>query len=159
MSYITVSESEIIHAPSDLVYRILADYHEGHQAIVPRKYFKEVTVTNGGFGEGTEIDLVMVIMGRTRYASMRVSEPEPGSVIVEETSDGTMRTVFTLENLRDGLTRVTISTKFTKSPGLKGWIEERTIPGVCSKIYREELNNLNNYAKDRSAASHIPLFA
>lgn len=158
MSHIIVSESAIIHASSDVVYRILADYHEGHQAIIPRKYLKEVTVTQGGFGAGTEFELISNIMGRTYHNTMRVTEPEIGHVLIESDTKSDMASVFTLEPLRDEMTRVTISSKFPKSPGLKGWIEERTIPSIFMKVYREELNNLNNYAKTKSA-EHIPLFA
>ncbi len=158
MSHITVSESAIVQAPSDLVYRILADYHEGHMAIIPRKYFKEVGVTAGGFGEGTELYVVMNVMGRTYEMSMSVTEPDPGRVLVETDHAAGRATTFTIDALPNDMTRVTISTRYPRPSGLKGWIEERTAPGTLGKIYREELNNLNNYARAK-AAEHIPLFA
>lgn len=158
MSYITVSESAIVHAPSDLVYHILADYHVGHLAIIPKKYFKEVTVTKGGIGAGTEMHIVMNILGRTFEATHTVKEPEPGRVLVEGDFAADRITTFTLDPLRDDMTRVTIHTRYPKPSGIKGWIEERTAPGILGKIYREELNNLNNYAKAK-AAERIPLFA
>jgi hypothetical protein len=158
MSYITVSESAIINAPSDEVYHILADYHEGHLAIIPKKYFKEVTILKGGFGAGTEMRIVMNIMGRTFEAIHEVKEPEPGRVLVEGDFAADRITTFTLDPLRSDMTRVTIGTRYPKPTGLKGWIEERTVPSLFGKIYREELNNLNAYAKAKHS-EHIPLFA
>lgn len=40
----TITASATIGAPAEIVYRILADYHEGHPHILPRKYFTFLAV-------------------------------------------------------------------------------------------------------------------
>ena len=45
-------ESEVINAPPEKIYAIISDYHEGHPAILPSRYFTEIVVTAGGQGEG-----------------------------------------------------------------------------------------------------------
>ena len=45
-------ESEIINAPPEHIYAIISDYHEGHPAILPSRYFTKMVVTAGGQGEG-----------------------------------------------------------------------------------------------------------
>ena len=53
MSQINVAVSARINAPATKVYPILADYHNHHPNILPRAYFTELTVEEGGTGEGT----------------------------------------------------------------------------------------------------------
>ena len=44
MTHYHAEASEIINAPPEKVYAILADYHEGHPAILPARYFTGLTV-------------------------------------------------------------------------------------------------------------------
>ena len=73
----------MISAPPDKVYAVLADYHEGHPNVLPKRYFKSLIVEQGGKGAGTVIHVQLSVMGVRRESHMRVSEPEPGRVLTE----------------------------------------------------------------------------
>ena len=55
MSTYLARESAVIEAPAERLYGIIADYHEGHPAILPARYFSDLTVVEGGLGLGTVI--------------------------------------------------------------------------------------------------------
>jgi hypothetical protein len=87
-----VSESRIIGAPPETIYAILADYREGHPSILPQPYFKSLTVEEGGVGANTVLRVAMEVYGDKREFRLRVTEPEPGRVLMEEDPDaGTVR--------------------------------------------------------------------
>ena len=52
MNQIHVEVSDVIEAHAEKIYGILADYREGHPAILPKPYFTEVKVEQGGQGIG-----------------------------------------------------------------------------------------------------------
>ena len=54
MSYYTAKASKVIDAPADQIYAVISDYHEGHPAILPTRYFTDMTVIQGGQGEGDQ---------------------------------------------------------------------------------------------------------
>jgi len=84
--------SAIIDAPPDEVYLILADYHNGHPQILPRKYFRALSIEAGGRGTGT---IIRVRVGMVeRSYRMLVSEPEPGRVLVEADTESNLTTTF-----------------------------------------------------------------
>ena len=57
-------------------------------------------------------------------------------------------TTFTVEPLEGGAkSKVTITTQSKTSAGLGGWLESLTTSMIMRKIYREELQQLNTYAK------------
>ena len=84
MSNIHVSVSRVIDAPADVIYGILSDYRAGHPSILPKPYFKELVVEEGGVGEGTVARVGMEVMGSQQTLRLRVTEPEPGRVLREE---------------------------------------------------------------------------
>lgn len=148
MSSIQVAVTEPIDAPPARVYAILADYRNHHPNILPKAYFVKVEVTKGGQGAGTEFVADMSIFGSKRTFHMTVSEPEPGRVIAETDEKLGTHTTFTVDALEDGAkSKVTIATESKTSAGLGGWLESLTTPMVMRKIYREELQQLNTYAK------------
>ena len=118
-----VTESSVIEAPAELVYRTLADYREGHPSILPKQYFISLEVEHGGFGEGTIINFQTRVLGATQSFRSEITEPQPGSVLVE-TNIGEMagKTTFTIESLDGGArSRVTIATDGkTKHRRLRG---------------------------------------
>jgi hypothetical protein len=67
-----VSASKIINAPAGQIYNLIADYREGHTAILPKSYFSALEVEEGGYGEGTVIRYQMRILGRTRSFRARI---------------------------------------------------------------------------------------
>jgi hypothetical protein len=59
-----VEVSSIIDAWPDELYAVIADYRVGHPAILPRQYFTELSVEQGGQGEGTVIRGSVKVFGR-----------------------------------------------------------------------------------------------
>jgi hypothetical protein len=143
MSYYTAEASKVIEASQEEVYAIISDYHEGHPAILPTRYFKELTVTEGGQGEGTTMTVRMNVFGAKALFELTVTKAVPGRLLVEEDKSAGVVTTFTLEPLNGtGQTRVTIATTAKTSSGLKGMMEKRINPAIMRKIYREELEQL-----------------
>src|SRR5215831_18895871 len=96
----TVSASRTIGASASVVYGLIADYQGGHQRILPPKYFGNLRATKGGYGDGTEIAFEMYPFGMKRAAQQaraRVTEPQPGRVLVETDLDRGFITTFTVE--------------------------------------------------------------
>lgn len=147
------SESLIINAPAAHVYAILADYHVGHPAIVPKQYFKKVEVLEGGQGAGTKILVQMSVFGVEAEFNMVVTEPDPGRVLVETDAAAGVTTTFTVESIGDGSqSQTTISSATEAPPGIRGWIEQRINPIISRRIYREELALLADYATNSTSS-------
>ena len=140
-----VTESSVIEAPSELVYRTLADYREGHPSILPKPYFLSLEVERGGFGEGTIINFQTRVLGTIQSFHSEISEPQPGSVLVE-TNIGEMagKTTFTVEPLDGGSrSRVTIATEGkTKRGGGLGIVERLITKMMMRRIYKAELDQI-----------------
>ncbi|HEX6941077.1 MAG TPA: SRPBCC family protein [Longimicrobiales bacterium] len=142
MPEVVVRESAEIAAPPDVVYRILADYREGHPSILPPRWFTHLRVEQGGMGAGTVIRFGMKNGGRVREMRAEVAEPEPGRVLVERGLDerGTV-TTFTVDPSGAGGTRVTIQTTW-RAAGVVGFVERLLVPALLKRVYREELARL-----------------
>ena len=153
MSDIQTQLSATIDAPPDLIYAILADYQEGHVAILPKKYFTGITVVEDGQGAGTIIDVHMQVMGVEQELHLEVDEPEPGRILVERDQSAGVLTTFTVDPVEDGKrSLVTIATQAKASPGLRGWIEKLVNPLIIRRIYKEELRQLADHARKKSGA-------
>jgi hypothetical protein len=148
MSSVNIAVSKIISAPADKVYRILSDYRNHHPNILPKAYFTGLEVEEGGTGEGTVYRAGLKLMGKEQRFRMRVTEPEPGRVMAETDLDNGLVTKFIVEPRGYDLSEVTFDTTFQPSPGLKGWLERFTAPGLLRRIYRVELQQLDDYAQD-----------
>ena len=154
MKTFEVRSERIINAPADQVYNIVADYHEGHQAILPRRYFKNMEVVAGGRGAGTEIVVAMDVFGNKATFNLTVSEPEPGRVLKEADAEAGITTFFPVDPIGDGRqSRVEIRSTNPAKPGLAGRIEQMVVSAVTRRIYREELAQLAAYAQ-RVAVAH-----
>jgi len=150
MSTIHAEESREIDASPQQVYAILRDYRVQHPAILPREYFKEVLVKEGGEGAGTVIQITMSLLGTQRVSVQTVSEPEPGRVLVEAEPDGGAVTTFILEALDGGRrSHLTIATDVKASPGVQGFIERLVTPPLLRRVYRAELEQLAQYVKGK----------
>ena len=147
----TVTSAATIGAPAEIVYRILADYNEGHPHILPRKYFTFLAVERGGVGEGTLIRFGMRAFGKTRVARAAVTEPEPGRVLVETALDeGGPVTTFVVEPV-GRQSRVTFRTELTSAAGLAGAVERFLATRYLKRVYALELQQLNDFALTRRA--------
>ncbi len=151
MSTYHVETSHVIDARPDAIYHVLADYRVGHPAILPKPYFEELTVVQGGQGASTELRVRMKVFGQTYHYHQMVSEPEPGRVLKEAEVDSEQYTTFTVESLGGGQqTRVTIASEFPVKLGLTGMLERLMQPAFVRRLYQQELRNLADYLQ-RSA--------
>ncbi len=139
MPEIDASASAVIPAGPQVVYRILADYREGHPSILPPAYFREIRVEEGGHGAGTRIGFAVRSFGTTRRFRASVTEPEPGRHLVETDVESGIATSFIVDpGERNGTSRVTIATRY-HSPGIAGWIERLLAPRLLRRVYAAEL--------------------
>jgi len=145
MSTVNVSVSAIINAPATKVYPILADYRNHHPHILPKAYFTGLEVEEGGTGEGTVFRAGLKMMGQEQSFRMRVTEPEPGRVLAETDLDTDLVTKFIVEPRGNDQSEVTFDTTFQPRPGLKGWLERLIVPGYLRRVYRVELQQLDEY--------------
>lgn len=152
MKQMIVEASAIIPAPAQAIYDVLADYQEGHPAILPRPYFRDLVVEEGGQGAGTVIRVAMEVMGVKQQYRMIVSEPQPGRVLVEEDKDAGVVTTFSVNPLSEERSFVSIATASRPSPGIKGAIERLINPPVARRIYQKELQQLADYVGDLQVA-------
>ena len=148
---LVVSVSGRVEAPTDVVYGILRDYVRHHPQILPDR-FTALTVEEGGIGAGTVFDLSVTVLGRTQQMHMVVDEPEPGHVLMEsDTSDGTV-TTFTVEPDGHDHSMVTIETTWQPATGMSAIVDRGVKPHYLRRLYRQELRNLDKYARGLSQA-------
>lgn len=145
MRKISVNVVEVLEAS--------ADYREGHPSILPKEHLCDLHVESGGQGAGTVMRFNVRILGVEQTLYQRVSEPEPGRVLVEQDIDTEqeMTTAFTVTPLEQGKTRVEIRSTINASPGLKGLIERLVLSFVNPSIYRKELKLLEVVARQRNS--------
>ncbi len=149
MQTFRVSSSARVHAPAAEVYRLIADYRDGHPRIVPPKYFSNLVVEEGGYGAGTRISFNMRVFGQTQYARAVVEEPQPGRVLVERYPDKNAATIFEVVPAGEKACDVTIATEMPKTPGVRAALERFFAARVLPKIYRDELARINDIASAR----------
>jgi polyketide cyclase/dehydrase/lipid transport protein len=146
---IRVSASSIVSAPAPVVYGILADYREGHPAILPRRYFDGLEVETGGLGAGTRIRFRIRAFGAVRSVRADVTEPVPGRELVETDVATGAATRFLVEPVSDGrASRVTFETSW-RTGGLGGWVARWLAPRYLRGVYRAELALLDEEARSR----------
>ena len=142
MSVARASGSALISAPARAVYALIADYRDGHPRILPPEYFPRLEVEQGGVGAGTIIRFQVRLLGAVRDVRAAVTEPTPGSVLVETDLATGARTTFTVTPEGGGGTcRVEIRTEW-EAKGLRGWVERMTAPRILRKLYAAELAQL-----------------
>ena len=142
-----ISASQLIHAPAQRLYSIIADYHQGHPQILPRPPFVSLDVEQGGIGAGTLIRVQMRVMGQLSTFRSAITEPEPGRVLVE-TNDNGYVTTFTVDPRADGqAAHVTIATDATVRGGLLGAVQGWLLTRLLRPVYERELGNLARAAE------------
>ena len=147
-SRVHAADSKEIDAPAATVYRLIADYTSGHPRIVPPQYFRNLTVDEGGYGDGTIIQFDMIAFGSTQHSRSRVTEPEPGRVLVESVLDRDVVTTFTVEPLGATRCRATIATDMAVRSGLLGAIQRWMIRSYLRRVYAAELAQLDRVARE-----------
>jgi uncharacterized protein YndB with AHSA1/START domain len=137
----------IINAPAETVYNLIADYRHGHPRILPKEYFLSLDVEEGGFGAGTRIHFTMRLLGQTKQFHARITEPEPGRLLVETDINTEIPTSFRVEPIGDGrMTRLTIATKLKGQNVVESFIAKR----LLQKVYRRELELVASVAEEFS---------
>ncbi len=150
MSKVYVEVEGVIDAPAQEVYDIIADYEHGHPHILPDEHFSDLTVEEGGKGEGTIVRFRNKAGGVDRAYRMQVVEPEPGRVLVEKDTEGTdLATTFTVTPVDGSKSRVRISTEWTASGGIKGLVERLFAPRMLRPVYEKELGQLAEVARKK----------
>ena len=147
----TIAASRIVGAAATDAYRLIADYRGGHQSILPAKYFGNLRATRGGYGAGTEIAFEMYpfgIKGAVQQARARVTEPEPGRVLVETDLDRGFVTTFTVDPISAASARVEFITAVPRRPGIAGAVEKLVTTAFLSRVYDAELEQLDRVARE-----------
>ncbi len=150
MPLLHVSAERTVPAPAGAVYALLADYRDGHPRILPPA-FSGLTVLQGGTGAGTVIRFALRLAGRRQEVEARVEEPEPGRVLSEIYPEKSAVTRFIVDPAGDQ-SRVRIETSWEPSRGLAGMIERLLTPRMFRKLYTQELDLIERWARDRDAA-------
>jgi len=154
MGQISAKAVDILEARPEDVYATIADYHEGHPSILPRKNLYDLRVEQGGYGAGTIIRFKARFLGVEQSFHHRVSEPEPGRMLVEQDIEPgqNVATTFTVTPLENGRkAQVEICTTLNASPGLRGLVERLLVPLMNPPIYRRELKLLEAVAQQRAS--------
>ncbi len=152
MGQIKVKTAAVLDARPEDVYATIADYQHGHPDILPKESLYDLQVEQGGYGAGTIIRFKMKALGVEQPFYQRVSEPEPGRVLVERDIDSVrnVTTTFTVTPVEDAQkSRVEISTMMNTSPGLQGFVERIIVPIMNPRVYRKELKLLEAFAQKR----------
>lgn len=149
-----VAHTQTIPASPDRVWRVLIDYRVHHPAILPKDVFKGLEVLAGGIGAGTRFRLTMRMGGKDHVSEIAVTEPRPGSILVEGADDGSVVTTIALAPVDGGRgTQLTFDTAYTLPGGfflpLQRWVTNQILRG----LYRREMQNIAEYiAADRDLA-------
>lgn len=153
MAIHVISASARIRAPASTVYRLIADYRDGHGRIIPRPPFVGLEVEEGGFGEGTIIRVRMKVLGSVQSFRARITEPEPGRTLVE-TNDNGYVTTFTVDPIAEGReARVTISSDLIGRGKVRGAIERLLVGRMLRSTFQKELSLLAIVATSPSPAA------
>jgi uncharacterized protein YndB with AHSA1/START domain len=145
VSELRVVAERAVGAPAEQVYRLIADYDRHHPRFLPPA-FSEFRVEEGGVGSGTVHSFRMTAGGRARTFRMRVEEPEPGRVLTE--SDEHSSTVTTWVVTPDGPgCQVRVETRWQGAGGVGGLFERLFAPRVLRRLYADELERLDRYAR------------
>jgi hypothetical protein len=146
MNQIKISASKIINASPANIYAVMSDYRVGHPAVLPKPFFSKIVVVEGGPGAGTVIEVHMDVYGTKRVFHQVVTEPEPGRVLMERDEDAGVVTSFTIDPTDNtNQSCVTIATESRLSPGIQGFVERLFNPMIIDRIYKQELEQLDQY--------------
>ena len=146
MSAVHFEKERHISGSADRVYQYIANYREHHPRFLP-SIFSDLQVERGGFGAGTTFNIQVAVGGRKQTMRMEVTEPEPGRVIMERDVESGTVTTFTVTPQGDTASNVLIHTALQTPGGLTGWLQRLFLPRLLGKMYVEELENLDRYAR------------
>jgi hypothetical protein len=140
------ASAEVKGAAAD-VYRMIADYRNGHPRIVPPRYFRNLAVDQGGYGAGTTIRYDLLAFGTTYHARAKITEPEPGRVLVETDLGKGAVTTFVVDPLGSRRSLVTITTDLPMRAGVFGAIERAVTRRFFRRVYTAQLAQLDQHVQ------------
>lgn len=143
----TATAVRTLHASVEEIYRLIADYKNGHPLILPKRYFHSLEVEEGGYGASTIVLFTMRILGHTQQFRSRITEPEPGRLLVETDVKSDTSTLFHVVPIDCHRTQVTITTTLKGRGILEGFLAKY----ILQRIYREELDMLARIATKQTA--------
>ena len=144
----TATNSRPVSAPADTVFGYIRDMREHHPKFLPPE-FSDFQVESGGVGPGTITRFTVTAGGRSRNYRMKVDEPEPGRIITESDTGSSLVTKTTVTPKEGGVSLVEIATSWQGAGGIGGFFERTFAPRALRAIYEDELNRLDNYARER----------
>lgn len=149
MAVIDFQASREMPVPARIVYSVIADYHKGHPAILPKPPFIDLVVEQGGTGAGTVFRARMRLLGKQSSFRAAISEPEPGRVLIEMALDQDLQTFFIVEPIGDVSAERSRTTFHTviNVPGIAGMIQKWIVPRLLLPAYHQELANLEAHAQ------------
>ena len=145
MSELRVVAERAMGAPAEVVYRCIADFERHHPRFLPPA-FSRFRVEQGGVGAGTVHSFRLTVGGRARDIRMRVEEPEPGRVMTETDERSSMVTTWVVIPEGAG-SRVQVETRWQGAGGVGGFFERLFAPRVLRRLYLDELERLDGYAR------------
>ncbi len=155
MQRISIKAAAVLNAHPDDVYATIADYRQGHPSILPKENLYDLQVEQGGYGAGTVIRFKSRVLGAERSFYQRVSEPQPGRVLIEQDIDSiyNLVTTFTVTPVEQGQkSHVEISDTENPGPGFMGFIERIISPIVLPPVFHKELKLLEAAAQKRATS-------
>lgn len=153
MGTVQASAEGVVQASPVTVYRLLADMSEHPKFLPPA--FSDFEIEAGGVGAGTVTRFNVTAGGRTRAYRMEVAEPDPGRVLTESDTGSSLVTTFTV--IPEGSnSRVRIETSWQGAGGVGGFFERRFAPKALRRLYRDELERLDSYARQQGSATSDP---
>ena len=150
MGEVRAAKEAPVGAPADIVYALIADHRDHHPRFLPPA-FSDFVVEEGGVGAGTVTRFKVTAGGRSRAFHMRVDEPEPGRVMTESDLESTLVTTWTVSPAGEG-SRVRIETVWQGAGGIGGFFERLFAPRVMERLYADELERLDRYAREQPPA-------
>jgi ribosome-associated toxin RatA of RatAB toxin-antitoxin module len=149
MAELRVIAERRVDAPAELVYRLVADFERHHPRFLPPA-FSDFRVEQGGVGAGTIVTFRIATGGRSRDYRMEVSEPEPGRVLTESDTRSSLATTWTVDP-QGAACQVRIATAWQGAGGVGGFFERLFAPRVLRRLYADELERLERYAREQRA--------
>ena len=145
MGQVRAVTSRQISAPAQAVFDALADYTTVRPKILPAQY-GDYSVREGGVGAGTVASWRLAATERrVRDVVARVSQPV-ALTLVEADDNSSMRVTWTVSGQGD-VALVTAEAVWNGARGIGGFFERTFAPRVLRKLYAEELDQLDRYAR------------
>ncbi|MFJ9707236.1 SRPBCC family protein [Streptomyces sp. NPDC101234] len=146
---VAASAEHTIDAPSDEVYRYLADMHL-HARFLPAPFY-DCQVVQGGVGTGSVIQVKIDFAGGAKVIRMKVTEPTPGrTLVLTDTNGSGLVTTYTLAP-QGGQTLVKVAASFDGESGVAGFVERIAAPRRLHSIYTKELGAFDAHAREQRA--------